>query len=149
MPFVHPERRLAGGGALTAFEYELRALHAAGVCTVVSQLNIPSDAPVYESAGFTFQCLPVPHGSAPTTAQATEFVCFVTEQRAAHRPVAVHCEAGLGRTGTMLAAYLISQGETAETAIWLVRAAEKVAIETAPQLQFLEQYAERFQKRET
>jgi len=41
--------------------------------------------------------------------QASRFVQFVTEQRAAQRPVAVHCEAGLGRTGTMLAVYLIFQ----------------------------------------
>ena len=102
MPFIHPERRMAGGGALATFDDELSALHAAGVRAVVSLLNIPSDAPVYESAGFKFLCLPVPDGGAPTTEQAAEFVRFVTEQRVACCPVAVHCEAGLGRTGTML-----------------------------------------------
>ncbi len=47
MPFIHPERRMAGGGPLYAFEDELLALHAAGVRAVVSLLNIPSDAPVF------------------------------------------------------------------------------------------------------
>lgn len=143
MPFVHIDRRLAGGGALAAFNDELPALYSAGVRAVVSLLNIPGDAPVYESAGFAFLCVPLPDGGAPTFEQAEEFVRFVWEQRAAQRPVAVHCEAGLGRTGTMLAAYLVAHGESAQSAIQRVRAVEKVAVETARQIQFLEHYAAR------
>jgi hypothetical protein len=145
MPFVHPERRMAAGGALTAFDDELPALDSLGVRAVVSLLNIPSDALVYESAGFAFLCLPVPDGGAPTMEQAAKFVRFVTEQRAAQRAVAVHCEAGLGRTGTLLATYLIAQGSGAAAAIERVRTVERVAVETARQIQFLEQYAERVQ----
>lgn len=145
MPYIHLDRRMAGGGALTTFEDEMPGLHAAGVRAVVCLLNIPSDAPVYESAGFSFLCLPVPDGGAPTFEQADEFVRFVTKQREAQRPVAVHCEAGLGRTGTLLATYLVAQGESAAAAITRVRAAEKVAVETPQQIHFLEQYAERAQ----
>jgi hypothetical protein len=56
MPFVDLERRMARGGALTAFNDELPVLHSSGVRAVVSLLNIPSDAPVYESAGFVCLC---------------------------------------------------------------------------------------------
>ena len=145
MPFIHPERRMAGGGPLAACEDELSTLWSAGVRAVVSLLNIPSDAPVYESAGFQFLCLPILDGGAPTFEQAEEFVRFVAASRSARLPVAVHCEAGLGRTGTLLATYLIAQGESAETAIERVRAAESVAVETARQIHFLEQYAKRVQ----
>lgn len=141
MPFIHLERRLSSGGALTAYEDELPDLYSAGIRAVVSLLNIPSDAPVFESAGFSFLCLPVPDGSAPTLEQADRFVRFVEEQRAAQRPVAVHCEAGLGRTGTMLAVYLIARGDSAEAAIRRIREVERVAIETPRQIQFLEQFA--------
>lgn len=143
MPFIHLDRRMAGGGALTLFDDELPALHSAGIRAVVSLLNLPGDAPVYESAGFSFLCLPVADGGTPTLEQADRLVRFVNEQRAAQRPVAVHCEAGLGRTGTMLATYLIAQGESAATAIQRVRAAESVAVETPRQIEFLEQYADR------
>jgi len=142
MPFIHPERRMNNGGALMAYDDDLPALHASGVRAVVSLLNISTDAPVYESAGFAFQCLPVPDGCGPSLEQATVFVRFMGEQRAQRHPVGVHCEAGLGRTGTMIASYLISQGESVEAAIARVRAAERVAIETPRQLRFLEDYAQ-------
>lgn len=141
MPFVHPERRLNSGGPLEAYEDELPELYSAGIRAVVSLLNIPSDALVFESAGFAFLCLPVADGGAPTLEKAAQFLRFVNQQRAAQRPVAVHCEAGLGRTGTMLAAYLISQGESAEAAIRRIREVEKVAVETLRQIQFLEEFA--------
>lgn len=145
MPFIHPERRMNGGGELTAFNDELPALHSLGIRAIVSLLNIPSDASVYESCGFAFLCLPIPDGGAPTIAQAAEFIRFVTEQRLANRPVAIHCEAGLGRTGTMLATYLIALGASAGAAIQQVRDAEKVAVETPRQIQFLERYADETQ----
>src|SRR4051812_24207801 len=107
MPFIHPGRRMAGGGALSTFDDELPALHTAGVRSVVSLLNIPSDASVYDSAGFSFLCLPIPDGGAPTFEQAEQFVRFVESQRSVQQPVTVHCEAGLGRTGTLLATYLV------------------------------------------
>jgi predicted protein tyrosine phosphatase len=142
MPFIHPERRMNNGGSLNVYEDELKVLHQAGVRAVVSLLNIPSDTSVYETAGFDFLCLPIPDGQPPTTDQTDQFVRFVAEQRTAHRPVAVHCEGGIGRTGTMLAAYLISQGESANTAIARIRAVEPNAIETPQQIEFLKKFAE-------
>ncbi len=141
MPFLHPERRMNGGGELGAFQDELAVLHAAGIRAVVSLLNIPTDESVYESAGLSFLCLPVSDGCPPTVEQASKFVAFVNGHRAARRAVAVHCEAGVGRTGTMLAVYLISEGASAQSAIEAVRATEPTAVETARQIQFLEAYA--------
>jgi len=140
MPFIHPDRRMNFGSPLGAYQDDLMALDAAGIRAVVCLLNIPTDSRVYESAGFAFLCLPVPDGGAPSMAQALEFVAFVNEHRAASHPVAVHCEAGIGRTGTMLALYLISQGFTAYAAVRTVREVEPSAVETLQQIQFLEHY---------
>lgn len=147
MPFIHLDRRMNLGGSLDAYEDDLPVLYSAGVRGVVSLLNIPTDASVYESAGFSFLCLPLPDGGAPTIEQGTQFIHFVNEQRAASRAVAVHCEAGLGRTGTMLAAYLISEGASAVEAIRRVREVERVAVETMRQIQFLQQYEQMMKSR--
>ena len=117
MPFIHPERRLNSGGKLNAYEDELPELYSDGVRAVVSLLNIPSDAAVFESAGFTFSVFPFPDGGPSTLDQVTEFIRFVNEQRKAQRAIAVHCVEGLGRTGTMLAVYLITNGHSADAAI--------------------------------
>jgi len=49
----------------------------------------------------------------------------------------VHCGAGLGRTGTVLACYLISRGLCAEHAIDRVRDARPGAIEAINQIAFV------------
>ncbi len=140
MPFLHPERRLNPGALLRTYEDELPVLHDAGIRAVVSLLNIPSDADVYRPAGLDYLCLSIPDGHPPDFTQADEFVRFVDAHRESGHAVAVHCYAGLGRTGTMLGAYLIAQGADSTTALLKVRAAEPAAIETRHQVKFLDDY---------
>ncbi|MGV3753754.1 MAG: dual specificity protein phosphatase family protein [Verrucomicrobiota bacterium] len=140
MPYLHPERRLNPGAGLRVYEDELPVLHDAGIRAVVSLLNIPSDTAVYQPAGLDYLCLPIADGLAPDFTQADEFVRFVQTHKAHGHAVAVHCYAGLGRTGTMLAAYLIAEGADATRALLKVRAAESAAIETRHQVKFLDDY---------
>jgi protein-tyrosine phosphatase len=57
--------------------------------------------------------------------------------------VAVHCGAGLGRSGTLLAAYLVSQGAAPDAAIADVRAARPGSIETDEQEAAVHYFAHR------
>jgi atypical dual specificity phosphatase len=140
MPYIHPERRLHGGGALRAYDDDLPSLYDSGIRAVVSLLNLPADQRIYEDAGFAYLCLPIPDGSAPSLEQTQRFVRFLDEQQLLGRAVAVHCAAGRGRTGTMLATYLISQGVPWLEAIARVRASEPAAIETSRQMGFLKDF---------
>ena len=137
LPFLHPDRRMNLGGSLKQFDDELRFLAQERIGGVVSLLNLPGDAKFYSDCGFEFLCLPIPDGQPPTLDQLLDCVKFVDACRARNRAVAMHCEAGCGRTGTMLCAYLIAKGNSPESAIKLVRAAESAAVETGAQINFL------------
>jgi protein tyrosine phosphatase len=54
--------------------------------------------------------------------------------------IAIHCHAGLGRTGTLAAVILMEQGMKAQTAINYVRQYRQGAIESMPQSDFIQNY---------
>jgi atypical dual specificity phosphatase len=140
MPFIHSERRMNGGGELFSSVDELPILHEAGIRGIVSLLTFSFDHKIFTDAGFSHLSLPIPDGFAPTFEQAQRFVQFVNEHRQQRMPVAVHCAAGRGRTGTALAAYFIAQGASWMEAIARIRNVERSAIETSAQIRFLEEF---------
>lgn len=145
MPFIVPERRLQTKAGLREFEDDLPVLYDGGVRSVVCLLNIPSDRTVYRSAGFEFLCSPIRDCSVPSLRQVARIVAFL---RSAPRASVVHCEAGLGRTGTILAAYgIMARGMTPDASITEVRHAEPAAIESPSQMAFLYQLHERRMKK--
>ena len=87
--------------------------------------------------------LPVADLTAPTQAQLDQGVSAIADALAAGQRVAVHCGAGLGRTGTLLAAYFVSQGLDPTAAIERVRAYRPGSVETSDQVAAVAAYADR------
>lgn len=137
MPYVHPERRRNQGGELGAYADDLPRLRDNGIRAVVSLVNNQQDGLLFHDAGFDFLCVSIPDFHPPGPDQANQVVRFIEKMKSEGKPVVVHCHAGYGRTGTLLAAYLISSGKTAKQAIDDVRSARPGAIETQGQVQFL------------
>jgi atypical dual specificity phosphatase len=111
----------------------LEALRERGVGVLISLTEYSPRQALLEEFGVEHHHVPVPDFEAPTPAQIRLFVATVDRARAAGQRVVVHCQAGLGRTGTMLAAYRVSQGLTAEDAIAEIRRLRPGSIETPEQ----------------
>jgi protein-tyrosine phosphatase len=138
MPHISP-RRHESPGALDAYSDELPALWRAGIRAVVCMLHMPDVVAVYTAAGFACHFMPVRDGDAPTHEQFAAFLEFLSAQRALGHPVAVHCAAGVGRTGTVLVGYLITAGDTFRDALLHVRSVRHGAVETLLQMRFLQE----------
>ena len=77
---------------------------------------------------------PVTDFTPPNPEQIDRMMSFISEQiETWERPVVVTCYAGLGRTGTVLACYLVYSGYSAEQAIRLVRELRPRSIQTKEQ----------------
>ena len=87
--------------------------------------------------------LPVADFTAPTPAQLDQGVAAIVAALDADQCVAVHCGGGLGRTGTLLACYLVHRGLSAEAALARVRAARPGSVETAAQVRAIAAYDRR------
>ena len=92
---------------------------------------------------------PVPDYTAPSLEQIHHMVTFIeAEIETWEHPVVVTCQAGLGRTGTVLASYLVYVGYKPEDAIKLIRNLRPGSIQTADQEDSIKRYHEYLQARE-
>jgi atypical dual specificity phosphatase len=88
----------------------------------------------YRDARFRIHHIPVPDGASPEETQITRFCLLVRRELAAGHTVYAHCLAGCGRTGTMMACYLIYREHLEpRAAIARVRAARRCSVETDAQ----------------
>jgi atypical dual specificity phosphatase len=82
----------------------------------------------------------------PTLDQIDRMIAFIDSQIAASAPVAVSCRAGIGRTGTVLACYLVHTGREAGEAIAEVRRLRPRSIEVPGQVETVYRYQEKLRE---
>ncbi len=84
----------------------------------------------------------------PTVQEIDSTVKFIENEIVAKRPVLVHCAAGKGRTGTILAAYFLKNFNlTAEQAIKKIRELRPGSVQSLPQEKAIEMYEEYLKKK--
>ena len=86
---------------------------------------------------------PVEDGQPPTLEQIDRMTHFIEAQiETWEHPVVVTCYAGLGRTGTVLACYMVYVGYEPAAAIEYIRSRRPGSIQTAVQEAAVHQYSE-------
>lgn len=128
-------------GVVMDEEYDLKALQRVNISVLISLTEERFDPELLKQYGIEGWWLPVNDMEAPTVEQAMEMCQRVSQQMSAKHAVAYHCKAGLGRTGTMLAAQLIWEGSTALDALETARKIEPRWVQSERQIAFLETFA--------
>lgn len=127
---------MACPGRFADLREDLTYLRCEGVGAIVSLTEYPLDQRTVEAYGFQYLHLPVPDYHPPTVEQVWDFLRFAELQRE-NGAVMVHCAAGQGRTGTVLACALVHRGMSAEEAIRTVRRLRPPSIDTDAQETFV------------
>jgi atypical dual specificity phosphatase len=120
-------------------EFAWLRLH--GIDVILSLTEDPPRRDWVNNAGLLVFHVPVEDMEAPTQEQLERCVSAILRANERNMGVAVHCEAGMGRTGTVLAAYFVARGMSAAEAIARVRRMRPGSIETDEQVEAIERFA--------
>jgi atypical dual specificity phosphatase len=125
---------------------DLSWLRQQGAEVLLSLTEEPPRRDWVNEAGMMQVHVPIVDMEAPTHEQLER--CLTAIAKANHRKigVVVHCTAGMGRTGVVLACYFVDKGLSPQNAIARVRRMRPGSIETDEQAEAVEDFARRRKK---
>jgi atypical dual specificity phosphatase len=128
-------------GVVNAIDYDLAVLQRMGITYLITLTETNLDQGALRRFGLKNLHLPIFDREAPSNAQTHMLLVRMERLLSQGEVLAVHCKAGLGRTGTILAAWMIRDGGfTAIEAIRRLRLIEPGFIQSQEQEQFLADY---------
>lgn len=130
-------------GVYFDMEYDLKALQSVGITMLITLTETALDETKLAPFGIRSVWEPIPDMGAPTIEQAIRICKEIDSLLNQGEVIAVHCRAGLGRTGTVLAAHLVWEGKEALSALEYVRRIEPRWVQSEAQVEFLEAFSHR------
>jgi atypical dual specificity phosphatase len=140
--WILPERLAGSGrpGRYNALREDLAFLRDQGIGVIISLLETTLNLEDYSREGFEAHHFPVEDFTAPTLEQAAEACTVITEALDRGNKVVVHCNAGIGRTGTILACFLVHIGTEPDQAVAAIREQRPLSLETREQVEMVHAY---------
>ncbi len=122
-------------------DYDLKALQRVGITHLISTTQKPVSVEKLKLFNIQGNSFPIKDMGIPTLEQAIKVCEHIDHAINNNGIVAVHCRAGLGRTGTVLALYLIWKKSDALSALEKVRIIEPRWIQSDQQVKFLDVFS--------
>ena len=111
-----------------------------GIRELINLTEEPLPREILRKVGILTEHIPVVDFTSPTLQQVEQAIMMIHFCMERNMPVAVHCLAGFGRTGTILACYLVGEGKSADEAITAIRRWRPGSIETLDQEAVIHEY---------
>jgi len=121
------EPNLLAAGSIPIEEKDILSLREKGIRAILTLTERPITEfheitpALLASLNITYLHIPIPDQFPPRPEQVQQILDFLDQMRLEERPAFVHCQAGVGRTGTILHLHFIAQGMTFEEAHEKVR----------------------------
>jgi atypical dual specificity phosphatase len=132
--------RLAGSG-LPVHKEEFKWLVDKGIKSIVTVREVPLPSKWFDGSDIDYLHLMVEDYGAPSMEVIDETVDYIDKKISSGKPVLVHCAAGKGRTGAVLAAYLMKKENlTADQAIEKIRLMRPGSVQSLTQETALSMY---------
>ena len=112
------------------------------VAVLVEDWELDYDIQLWDTFGVKVNHLPIPDFGTPSVDNFRELITWIIRETENGNPVLVHCVGGIGRSGMVAAAYLISQGFSPDEAIKEIKARVKGALQIDEQEELVRSFGQ-------
>jgi atypical dual specificity phosphatase len=139
--FTWIEEGVLAAGRAPMHDRDFEAWAQSGITLVMNLQTEEDSSTLLAEQGLRGVHMPLVDFSAPSMTFVGEALEVINREVAVGGRVLVHCHAGKGRTGTVVAAWLVERGMTAGDAIAQVRELRPGSVETSEQEAAVQEYA--------